>query len=175
MPKVIADIRERILQKGKEMLLQGDYADFNLRNLAKSCELGLGTFYNYFANKEDLAYHIFKNDWTLTIGLVESIDSSIIPLEQMLKSLYFSLETFIGRYMRIFREMSEGGAKKCPHDYYSDLSGQMTLLVEEYKKTGEIKSQIPSDKLAWFIMTSMFNCIRSGMLSFDDMYKCLRL
>lgn len=175
MPKIIENIRENILENGKLMLLEGNFNDFNIRNLAKKCGLGLGTFYNYFSNKEELAYHIFKYDWDKTLYMADELKDSEIPLKEKLRSIYSSMETFIGQYMSIFKEIAGDAVKTCPNNYYKDIAIKLEEIIIKEKNKGNIKSDILPAKLSNFILVNMFNYIRTRIMSFDELYDCMRI
>jgi AcrR family transcriptional regulator len=175
VPKVIENIRDNILIKGKEMLLTGNYSDFNIRSLAKNCDIGLGTLYNYFENKEVLAYYIFKSDWEKTLQLIVELKAEKFSFKEKLRKIYSSLETFISQYLNIFREMSDGGHKECTHDHYLEMQTQLKELIEEEQKSGSIHNNIGADKLSYFIMSSMFTAIKLKHLTFDEMVECIRI
>lgn len=175
MPKAIENIRESILENGKKMLLEGSYADFNIRSLAKKCNIGLGTLYNYYESKEALAHHIFKNDWEKTLQLAEDVRHMQIPLKEKLRQIYSSLENFISQYMSIFHEMAQGGQKSSHHNYYLEIYHKVKELLDEEQKTVGIDSKVGTDKLAYFIMSNVFNAIRHKHITFDEMYECIRI
>lgn len=175
MPKIIENIRETLLEKGKEMLLTGSFAEFNMRSLARNCNFGLGTVYNYFTSKEELAYHIFKQDWEQTLALVDTMKESGLPLREKLRQVYTSLEIFIGQYMEIFREMAGHTAKGCPNDNYREIFGKMKELLEQEQQAGRIDANIGAEKLAYFIMTNLFYNAKNKALTFDELYECFRL
>jgi AcrR family transcriptional regulator len=175
MPKIIENIREVILENGKQMLLEGKYSEFNLRTLAKKCGLGLGTFYNYFSSKEDLAFRIFMNDWDKTLNLVDDLKNKNLTFKEKLFQINQSLERFLGQYIKVFREIAGDGMKSCPVDYYEEIVKKLGELVEIEKKSGTIKSEISSDKLAYFILLNMFECIKNGYMNFEELFECMRI
>ncbi len=169
MPKIIENIREIILVKGKEMLLEENYANFNIRKLAKSCGLGLGTLYNHFENKEMLVYHIFLSDWENTIELADRMKEEKFPFREKLYRIYISLETFVSQYMRIFWEMAEGRQSGCPSDRYDELHSKIKDIILSEQACGNINTKTDIDKLSYFIMSGMLNNIKSKYLTFDEM------
>lgn len=175
MPKIIENIRENVLENGKKMLLEGNYKDFNLRNLARNCGLGLGTFYNYFSSKEELAYHIFKNDWDKTLKLIDDLNNENIIFKEKLFRIYTSLDTFLGQYMKIFREIAGDDIKTCPHDYYKDIGKKLANLVTVELKRGNINSNVEPSKLSHFILVNMFDCVKIKYMTFDEFYDCMKL
>lgn len=177
MPKIIENIRENILKEGKELLLEENYRNFNMRKLAKRCNLGLGTIYNYFANKEELTGEIFKNDWDKTLALFHELRSTDLPFKEKLRRIYESMEAFIGLYMSIFHEMvaEDSGNKNEPHEVYMEIYSKMEELIREEKKLGNIKSDMSPDKLGYFISVNIIYCLKHRYMTFDEMYDCMRI
>lgn len=169
VPKIIENIRETILAKGKEMLLEESYNNFNIRKLAKNCQIGLGTLYNYFDNKEVLVYHIFLSDWENTMKLADELKEEKLPIRKKLHMIYISLETFVSQYLRVFWEMSDNSKAGCPHNYYIELHKKIKELILVEQNMGNINTNVDTDKLAYFIMSNMLNNIKSKHLTFDEM------
>lgn len=175
MPKIIENIREIILEKGKEMLLEESYGSFNMRKLAKSCGLGLGTLYNHFENKEMLVYHIFISDWENTIELADKMKDEKLPIREKLNRIYISLETFVSQYMGVFWEMSGGRQSRCPSDRYDELHTQIENIILSEQACGNININTDADKLSYFIMSNMLNNISSKYLTFDEMMDFIKI
>ena len=175
MPKIIENIRETILEKGKEMLLEESYNDFNIRKLAKNCEIGLGTLYNYFNNKEVLVYHIFLSDWESTMKLADELKEKKLPIRKKLHMRYISLETFVSQYLRVFWEISVSSQTGCPHDRYVELHKKIKGLILAEQNLGNINTNTDIDKLAYFIMSNMLNNIKLKHLTFDEMMDYIKI
>jgi AcrR family transcriptional regulator len=156
------------------MLLEGNYNDFNIRNLAKNCSLGLGTLYNYFTSKEDLVFQIFQSDWDKTLKLVDDLKSKNLSFENKLKLIFSSLELFVGQYMRVFREIAGSGQNGCPHDSYKDISVKMTEFIDEEKRTGRVNSEVESVKLSIFILNNFFHCAQNKYMTIDELLGCMK-
>ena len=73
MPKIIKNVKEDLLTEGKKQLLSNGYLNLNIRNITKECNIGTGTFYNYFKNKEQLVIDILSNDWTSILKISNEI------------------------------------------------------------------------------------------------------
>ncbi len=48
MPKIIENLRERLLAEAKRQVMESGYANTTVRSIAKACGVGTGTVYNYF-------------------------------------------------------------------------------------------------------------------------------
>lgn len=71
MPKQIDNLEEKILSKGRELLISEGYSAFSMRRLAKECNIAVGTIYNYVENKDDLAFKIALSDWQKSVIVIK--------------------------------------------------------------------------------------------------------
>lgn len=71
MPKIIENARELLLTEAKRRISESGYESLTVRELAKSCGLGLGTVYNYFPSKEMLIATLLLEEWTQIIAEIE--------------------------------------------------------------------------------------------------------
>lgn len=63
MPKAIEQVEIRLIDAGRQILLEKGYEAFTMRAVAEACGIGLGTVYNYFKNKSVLISNILLKDW----------------------------------------------------------------------------------------------------------------
>ena len=54
MPKIIENLKERLLTEAKVQIDRDGYESVTIRSIAKGCGVGVGTVYNYFPSKEAL-------------------------------------------------------------------------------------------------------------------------
>jgi hypothetical protein len=115
------------------------------------------------------------NDWDKTLSLVDDFKNENIVFKDKLFQIYQSLEKFLGQYMKVFRELAGDEMKSCPIDYYEEIGRRLGELIEVEVTSGSIKTEVASDKLARFILINMFDCIKTGYMSFEELYGCMRL
>lgn len=175
MPKIIENIKETILLNGKEMLLEGSFSDFSIRKLAKKCEIGTGTIYNYFENKEVLVYQIFLSDWEGTMRLADEMKEQKLPMREKLHRIYISLETFVSQYLKFFWEMADGSQSGCPNIYYDEFHKKIKDIFLAEQNLGNINTNKDIDKLSFFVMSSMLNNIKLKYLTFDEMMDFIKI
>ena len=65
MPKVIENLRDRLLDELDRMLASED-SDVSLRGLAGRAGVAVGTIYNYFPDKDELVKALFEREWSRT-------------------------------------------------------------------------------------------------------------
>lgn len=67
MPKLINDLRNRILDSAERLLTEKGYQGLTIREIADECGIASGTVYNYFKSKEMLVGTIIGNRWIATL------------------------------------------------------------------------------------------------------------
>ena len=51
MPKIIENIREKLLEEARRQVMEEGYEAMTIRSVAGACGVGVGTVYNYFSSK----------------------------------------------------------------------------------------------------------------------------
>lgn len=177
MPKIIENVEQKIISEAQKVLLSGGgYRQLNIRELAKSCGIGIGTFYNYFSNKEALAIEIFKQDWINTLTLIEKLKYTDDSLKEKLRQIYVSLEGFIDKYMDIFHEIvKEEGYEKKQSCNYDDLYIKLQEFIEVQKQNGLITSKLDSQKLCYFIISNFMYLSKTKYMSYDELFENMKI
>lgn len=109
MPKVIPNLRERILENARAILLEEGYQALSMRRLARSCQVAAGTLYNYFSDKDELVALITLEDWQDVIAQMEEVARQDHALAEGLTSLCELLEGFTGRYRSTWEQYGATG------------------------------------------------------------------
>jgi AcrR family transcriptional regulator len=60
--------RKSILQTARRLFLTQGFVNTTMQDVARECELGVGTLYNYFSSKVDLLFAIFSEEM-MEVGL----------------------------------------------------------------------------------------------------------
>ena len=102
MPKIIENLREKIIQEAKDQITIKGYESVTIRNIAKGCGIGLGTFYNYFKSKDMLIAAFLFEDWKERFDkLTEKHQNESDPMV-VVRALYDEVSDFIKIYNAIF-------------------------------------------------------------------------
>ncbi|GKU27339.1 TetR/AcrR family transcriptional regulator [Clostridium folliculivorans] len=176
MPKILLNIKDKLIEEGRSVLTNSGYNNFNIRDIAKSCNIGIGTFYNYFSNKDALIIEIITNDWDRVIELSNSLIYKDIHIKDKLFLIYSDINKFLSTYIDTFMMMTVDGSKGCPHQYifdqiYEALEQSINIATEK----GEIRPLINSKKLAKFIINSMTFAVKQKDISFDEIYHSIQM
>ena len=177
MPKIIPNLKETIVIEAKHMLIKDGYENFNMRDIAKKCSVGVGTLYNYFPNKDNLAIAIFLEDWNQVITNVKSLETKNCTLKTKIYEIYENINEFLKNYMGIFMEMaySSKESRYDRKDIMNPIYKSIETILKYHKGIGELNCDVPLDKEAYFIVANLVNLCREKFLTFDELYSCMKL
>ena len=102
MPKIIENVRGRLIEEAKRQINENGYDSVTIRSIAKGCELGLGTFYNYFKSKDLLIATFLLEDWKERIAKVTEKHREETDPMVVVHALYCEINDFIESNVNIF-------------------------------------------------------------------------
>ena len=104
MPKIIENLKDRLLQEAQRQMDQSGYGALTIRGIAKGCGVGVGTVYNYFPSKDALVATLLLEDWTGCIRAIEGVAAAGEDPEPDCRCIYEQLRAFAGRHEKLFRD-----------------------------------------------------------------------
>ncbi|MDP4091063.1 MAG: TetR/AcrR family transcriptional regulator [Bacillota bacterium] len=171
MPKIIENVNEKLILEGRKTLLEKSYRELNIRDVAANCDIGIGTFYNYFHNKEEFVAKIFRDDWGNTLNLADNLKSSTEPLKEKIRKIYLSMQGFVDRYLSIFYEIAMiKGYERNETESMKLIYTKVEEILSVEKAEGNIKSRLSAEKLSHFIVSNLMYLCESKYISFDELY-----
>ena len=63
MPKLLPNLRQTLIEKAIELSRTGGLSGLKLRDLARECDIALGTLYNYYPTKDSLVLDVVQQFW----------------------------------------------------------------------------------------------------------------
>ena len=112
MPKIIKDAKKRITDRAVQIFLEEGFEHVDIRRIAKDCQIGVGTVYNYFPNKTAIMTQVFQALWNdsfqLLDKLIESAEANAELLVEYAHALYREMakKNGIGKLL-LWLEMSD--------------------------------------------------------------------
>ena len=176
MPKIIENVKDTLVEEGRKTLIEKNYTNLNIRDIAKNCGIAIGTFYNYFPNKEEFVSEIFRDDWRNTLSLADSLKFSDEPMKEKVRKIYLSMQDFVDRYISIFYEiaMLKGYETKREYDL-KDIYIKLEEIISIERSKGNIKSSLSSEKLSHFIVSNLMYLSKNKYISFDELYNHMNI
>jgi len=170
------ELRERrIMQAGRELFIEKGFNSTTMEEIAARSDLGVGTLYNYFKNKNALLVAIFDNAHVEAVENIESITSNPPPdpVDGVLSVVYSydSWSEFGKPLLRdlmavSFREMDGMGRDFLQMDM--EVMGQLGVLLAEYQRRGAVSGDIKIQEAVMLIYSAFFMQIMM-YISMDDM------
>lgn len=104
MPKIIADLRSRLIAAAKHALLTDGYTGLSLRSLAKECGVAVGTIYNYFDNKNTLVANVILVDWAEALERMDAACACVQDLPEGFAAILNTVKDFAAVYAEVFAQ-----------------------------------------------------------------------
>lgn len=86
MPKIIKDLRARIINTAIHIFNEEGFNAIDMRKIARECKIAVGTLYNYFPKKKELMYEVFNNLWKESMDELDRFMEESQPGESLLEN-----------------------------------------------------------------------------------------
>ena len=97
MLRVVENPKELILSTASLIAHEEGLASINMRSIAKKCDIGLGTIYNYFPTKMDLVNAITQNFWDECFKEFHHAFDPHLDFFKQLEVLYFYMLNYLSQ------------------------------------------------------------------------------
>ena len=171
MPKIIENIREKLLEEAKRQVMEQGYSAMTIRSVASACGVGVGTVYNYFSSKDMLVASFMLEDWMKCLAVIEDGCTKGEDAKEILHCIYDELHCFWGKYEPVFSDKkAEESSSTSLHQRHGLLRGQIakplaTLCARQNKADAEFLAEfIAESLLVWTRTERSFEEISSILL-----------
>ena len=171
MPKIIENIREKLLEEARRQVMESGYAAMTMRSVASACGVGVGTVYNYFQSKDMLVASFMLEDWLLCKQEIDAACSEEKEPERVLRCVYDGLRRFTLKYEFLFKDETAGvsfaiSMSKERHKMFC------RQIAEAFLPLCKEQTKVRPEFLAEFLAESVLNsvCLES---SFEEMESVL--
>jgi AcrR family transcriptional regulator len=83
-----ASIRQELLLKGKELFIQYGLAKTSIDQIVHACGIAKGSFYKFFASKEELFYIILKQEENVRDQLLSELLREDLPPKELVLAFF---------------------------------------------------------------------------------------
>ena len=160
MPKIIENIREKLLIEAKRQVIELGYSAMTIRSVATSCGVGIGTVYNYFSSKDMLVASFMLEDWMHCIAVISERVTGAGQVEEALYCMYQELLRYKEKYDALFTD------KNAEASYAASFMQRHSLLrkqlADPMKKWTCKQNKIDAEFLAEFIAENMLSLTMEG-------------
>ena len=174
MPKIIENIREKLLEEARRQVMEQGYSTMTIRSVASACGVGVGTVYNYFPSKDMLVASFMLEDWLHCVSAFsrscehaaaedtakDVTEGKQIASKQALQSIYEELSRFRDKYEVLFSDKSAGSSYASAFPLrHKQLRSQ---IAEALRPICARQSKTDSEFLADFMAESMLTWTMAG-------------
>ena len=172
MPKVIPNLREKLLFGAKELIEERGYSDLTVRSVASYVGVGVGTLYNHFKSKDGLVSAFMLADWEEKVLKIEKSISENSTPKNVIFSICASIKEYIDEHSRIFSDSEAIRAFAKINAERSDmLIGKVASYILPYAKSSD---EVSAQLLSEFIAQSIFDWGVAGK-SADELYPIFKM
>ena len=165
MPKIIENLRVRLMEEAKKQIVELGYASMTMRSIAKGCGVGIGTVYNYFPSKDALLAAYLLEDWNGCIAAIRKAAAAEASVDPVLQCIHTQLLGFIRRHYRIIQDARGATAASASSvQFHKLLRSQLAESLRKY---------CSDDFLAEFLAEAMLIWSVEGK-EFEEIYGILR-
>lgn len=157
--------REAILRTCREIVSEFGLSALTMRFVAKRCNVALGSIYNYFSSKNDLAIATIESVWQ-DIFHVERICETGMPFLNLVESIFERIKTGMIEYPNFFTAHSigfaggdKGEARQTMDRYFVHMA---VGLIENLKNDPNVRADVFDEK---FTLSDFVDFILSGVVS----------
>ena len=160
MPKIIENIREKLLAEAKRQVSENGYTSMTIRSVATACGVGTGTVYNYFPSKDMLVASFMLEDWMLCIQAIEQGSAGAEDVKTALHCMYEELLKYKEKYTNLFAD------ENAEASYMASSTQRHHLLREQLADPLKIwtrkQDKVDASFLAEFIAENMLTLTMAG-------------
>jgi AcrR family transcriptional regulator len=170
MPKIIENARGLLIDEAKKQIEENGYDAVTIRSIAKGCQIGLGTFYNYFKSKDVLIATYLLEEWEIRLArLADQSREETDPME-LIGSMYRELSGFIENNHVVFTAAGamkafRGSAREYHKLFISQMSESLCVVCkrEGYENAEFLSEFVAESLLTWTVAKKDFEEIASIM------------
>ncbi len=153
------DKKERIINAAYDIFINMDYEDVDIRTITKKAGISIGSFYQYFHDKDDLYLYLMSNiEKKIYNKAKENINYFLMeddstPLEEICtpKEIEFN-RTWYRAPVEVMMKFYFG-------EYSKELNKDVMEELKELQDSGQIKTSVDLDFIFYIYSTSMFNIL----------------
>lgn len=174
MPKIITDLKTTILSTAKEELFLHGYTALTIRKIAKTCNIAVGTMYNYFSSKDMLVAEIILFDWNDCLAEMKRCCEQAMDINSGLFAIFDVLKKFRDNYRDCWDQYAtQANGGMAVRGRHKMLSSQITAIISSLLLRLQIQ---PDDYLAEFTTEMLLTLSNDDSFQFEQLNEiCRRL
>ena len=152
MPKIIENLREKLVCEARNQVEQWGYSALTIRSVATACGVGVGTVYNYFASKDALVAAFMLEDWQHAMETIAASAQDEDSPRPVLECVHQQLGHFMMQYQSIFAdEAALANFSGSPSPYHSLLRRQLAQPLGKFCAADFTAEFVAEAMLTWTV------------------------
>lgn len=149
--------REKIINAAYDIFISNEYEDITIRDMASAMDIAIGSFYQYFEDKDDLYIYLISN---IEKRVYEKefknkhsffMNTDVIPLEEICNQKEFDFNrTWYRAPVEVMMKFYFGKHSK-------EINSHVFDELVDLKESNQLKDDINIDFVFHMVSTSMFN------------------
>ena len=158
------DKRQAIMQTVEKLFSKGRIHEITLDEVARLAQVGKGTIYRYFRDKDDLFLQVAMSGFDELCGLIREGVSESAPFEEQLLQMCVAMSDFYGKRREIFQLMQAEDARMpgCPGrlrerwlKHRERLVSAVASVIERGARMGYLRDDVSATVLARFLLSML--------------------
>ena len=155
------DKKTRIMDAAERLFTSGQFHEITLDDVSRLADVGKGTIYHYFANKDDLFFQTAVAAFDRLCELLRQDVESAGPVEKDLRRACEAISKFVEEHRPLFRLMhaeaertlSQGGAlRQRWNQHRKELTQAVAEIIRKGVRLGEVRKDIMPNVLAEYFL-----------------------
>ena len=158
MPKIIENVKQKLMDETRRQIAECGYDAVTVRSVAKACEIGIGTVYNYFPSKDALIAAYMLSDWNECISSIELVSNVVASPEPVSFCIYNQLIQFAQKHQDIIQNKSAVSSfHNSSSRYHGMLRQQLAKPLERFCENMFTAEFIAEAFLTWTFENKSFD------------------
>lgn len=149
--------KEKIIEATFDIFINTPYEDVHIRDIAKKAGISIGSFYQYFYDKDDLYLYFFTEVELKYTKKLKELNKEIILRERVIPIEEICTEDEV-RFNRTWYSVPMIVMQKF---YFGEYGKKLNYYVieelMEYKNSDKLKKELDLDFILYLYTTTMFN------------------
>ena len=125
MPKILENVKERIVEEARKQVESPGYSAMTIRSLAKELKIATGTIYNYFPSKQMIVATFMMEEWQTTMNRIKAECDKAENYRDILSAAYNGILDYCNAHISLFED------KEARVGFADAYPGKKNILISQ--------------------------------------------